>query len=191
MTLWSILYAQKRRLRNIGSIRGRWPGEHYERLIEIQNSMLSNLIQLASSLSHLPPLWRKRLLYKTIFLDPNLISDVMAVFDIISMSLRTGQPIHEVLPPRLMDRAFYHSERSSRTQTVNIPSGIVDESITSELVRSLEYSIFAAGVSAAIHILRSLDEIHLITKDLCGAIPLRGYSRWREQHESSQLRHLV
>ncbi|CUA73001.1 putative protein C57A7,05 [Schizosaccharomyces pombe 972h-] [Rhizoctonia solani] len=195
MALWTILYDQKRRLKNIKwerSIRGKWPGEHYERLIEIQNSMLSNLIQLAGSLSDLSPTWRKRLLHKTIFLDPNLISDVMAVFDIVSMSLWTGQPIHEVLSPNLLDRAFYHSERGSRVQTANIiSSGIIDESITGEIVRSPEYSTFAAGVSAAIHILSSLDEIQLITKDLCGVIPLKGYTQWREQHELGQLRSTV
>ncbi|CAE6440783.1 unnamed protein product [Rhizoctonia solani] len=195
MALWTILYGQKRHLRNIKwerSIRGKWPGEHYERLIEIQNSMLSNLIQLAGSLSDLPPTWRKRLLRRTIFLHPNLISDVMAVFDIISMSLRTGQPIHEVLSSNLLDRAFYHSERGSRVQTANIiSSGIIDESITGEIVRSPEYSTFAAGVSAAIHILSSLDEVQLITKDLCGVIPLKGYTQWREQHELGQLRSVV
>ncbi|KAG9080501.1 hypothetical protein FRC06_006502 [Ceratobasidium sp. 370] len=200
------LAAQKLQMKTIKwerNIRGGWPAEHYEKLLEVQTTMISDLIQLAGSLSTLSPVWRNRLLHKTAFLNPNLISDVMAIFGIVSMSLETGHPVHEVLPSNLLDRSLYHDEQSrvvgTRFKQLDQIDGeeaaesapIANEPLTGQKLMSMEYSAYATGVSASFHLLHasffSLDQIHLITKELCGEIPLKGYSRWREEYE---LKHL-
>ncbi|EUC64408.1 fusaric acid resistance-like protein [Rhizoctonia solani AG-3 Rhs1AP] len=202
MSVAGALAAQKMQMTTIKwerNIRGGWPAEHYEKLLEIQFKMLSDLIQLAGALSVLSPQWRHRLLHKTSFLNPNLISDVMAIFGIVSMSLETGHPVHEVLPSNLLDRSIYHDdqtrtvgERFKRFDRIDGEEAaesapLTDEPLTGQKLMSMEYSTFATGVSAAFHLLHALDQIHLITKELCGAIPLEGYSRWREEYE---LKHL-
>ncbi|QRW21344.1 hypothetical protein RhiXN_06333 [Rhizoctonia solani] len=181
------------------NIRGGWPAEHYEKLLEIQSKMLSDLIQLAGALSVLSPKWRHRLLHKTSFLNPNLISDVMAIFGIISMSLETGHPVHDVLPSNLLDRSVYHDDQTRRLgerfkhfdridgEDAAESAPVTNEPLTGQKLMSMEYSTFATGVSAAFHLLHALDQIHLITKELCGVIPLEGYSRWKEEYE---LKHL-
>ncbi|CAE6480532.1 unnamed protein product, partial [Rhizoctonia solani] len=185
------------------NIRGGWPAEHYEKLLEIQTKMLSDLIQLAGALSVLSPKWRHRLLHKTSFLNPNLISDVMAIFGIVSMSLETGHPVHEVLPSNLLDRSVYHDDQSRRVgerfkrfdridgEEAAESAPITDEPLTGQKLMSMEYSTFATGVSAAFHLLHALDQIHLITKELCGVIPLEGYSRWREEYELKHIKRSV
>ncbi|KAF8608867.1 hypothetical protein BDV93DRAFT_465925 [Ceratobasidium sp. AG-I] len=200
------LGAQKLQMKTIKwerNIRGGWPAEHYEQLIEIQTTMLSDLIQLAGSLSTLSPKWRNRLLHKTAFLNPNLISDVMAIFGIVSMSLETGHPVHEVLPSNLLDRSLYHDEQSrvvgARFKQLDQIDGeeaaettpITDEPLTGQKLMSMEYSAYATGVSAAFHLLHSLDQIHLITRELCGEVPLQGYGRWREEYELKHAGHAV
>ncbi|CAE6431790.1 unnamed protein product [Rhizoctonia solani] len=202
MSVAGALSAQKMQMATIGwerNIRGGWPAEHYEKLLEIQAKMLADLIQLAGALSVLSPKWRHRLLHKTSFLNPNLISDVMAIFGIISMSLETGNPIHDVLPSNLLDRSVYHDEQTrtlgERFKRFDRIDGeeaaesapITDEPLTGQKLMSMEYSTFATGVSAAFHLLHALDQIHLITKELCGVIPLEGYNRWKEEYE---LKHL-
>ncbi|CAE6412674.1 unnamed protein product [Rhizoctonia solani] len=192
------LAAQKMQMATIKwerNIRGGWPAEHYEKLLEVQVKMLSDLIQLAGALSVLSPKWRHRLLHKTSFLNPNLISDVMAIFGIVSMSLETGHPVHEVLPSNLLDRSVYHDdqtrslgERFKRFDRIDGEEAaesapITDEPLTGQKLMAMEYSTFATGVSAAFHLLHALDQIHLITKELCGTIPLEGYNRWREEYE--------
>ncbi|KAF8756858.1 putative ER transporter, 6TM, N-terminal [Rhizoctonia solani] len=196
------LSAQKMQMATIKwerNIRGGWPAEHYEKLLEIQSKMLSDLIQLAGALSVLSPKWRHRLLHKTSFLNPNLISDVMAIFGIISMSLETGHPVHDVLPSNLLDRSVYHDDQTRRLgerfkhfdridgEDAAESAPVTNEPLTGQKLMSMEYSTFATGVSAAFHLLHALDQIHLITKELCGVIPLEGYSRWKEEYE---LKHL-
>ncbi|CAE6413891.1 unnamed protein product [Rhizoctonia solani] len=201
MSVSGALTAQQMQMTTIKwerNIRGSWPVENYEKLLEIQGGMVSDLIQLAGALSVLSPEWRNRLLHKTSFLNPNLISDVMAIFGIVSMSLETGHPVHDVLPSNLLDRAVYHDEQTrmvgERFKQFDRIDGqeaaeftITDEPLTGQKLMSMEYSTFATGVSAAFHLLHALDQIHLITKELCGVIPLEGYKRWREDYE---LKHL-
>ncbi|KAG8732844.1 hypothetical protein FRC10_000576 [Ceratobasidium sp. 414] len=169
------LAAQKLQMKTIKwerNIRGGWPAEHYEKLLEVQTTMISDLIQ---------------------------ISDVMAIFGIVSMSLETGHPVHEVLPSNLLDRSLYHDEQSrvagARFKQLDQIDGeeaaesapIANEPLTGQKLMSMEFSAYATGVAASFHLLHSLDQIHLVTKELCGEIPLKGYSRWREEYE---LKHL-
>ncbi|KAF7369614.1 hypothetical protein MVEN_00292200 [Mycena venus] len=100
-----------------GSIRGKWPAAEYARLVDVQVEMIAVLAQLGSSLGHLEKEWQPPYLHSSKVLNPNFIADVMAVFSLISQSLRTGEPMHQVIPTNLLDRLFYH-EGHGRTRTL-------------------------------------------------------------------------
>ncbi|KAL5521007.1 hypothetical protein ACEPAG_8929 [Sanghuangporus baumii] len=91
-----------------GSIRGAWPVQEYQKLMSIQGEILAALTQLASALSYLEPRWRASLIRDTLVLNPDFMTEVMSVFTVISQALRTGEPLHQIMPSSLLDRLLYH-----------------------------------------------------------------------------------
>lgn len=121
------------------------------------------------------------------------ISDVMAVFGIVAMSLDTGEAIHEVLPRSLLDRVYYHHSLGPHDMSGPSRGDGDDDTMhavgltTDKRYASLQFAIYATGCSAAFQILHSLDELHRIVKELCGEIPLKGFEHWRREFEMKQL----
>ncbi|KAK0493580.1 hypothetical protein EDD18DRAFT_1405386, partial [Armillaria luteobubalina] len=149
-----------------GSLRGKWPREEYVQLVEVQIEMLGG------ALMQLDDAWRVTFLHHTGVLNPNFISDVMGLFSLVSQSLRTAEPMHQVLPETLLEKLFYHQSNYAS-----------QDSLTLENATSLDYMYYAAGVVAVYQLLHSLDELHRITKTLCGEVPLRGFMRWKAEFE--------
>ncbi|KAF7348773.1 hypothetical protein MVEN_01396800 [Mycena venus] len=145
-----------------GSIRGKWPAKEYARLLDVQVDMIGSLAQLAGALSHLENDWRNTFVHSSKVLNPNFISDVMAAFSLVSQSLRTGEPLHYVLP-------------ANKQEDI-------------EAIKSPGYMYYASGMIAVYQLLVSLDELHAITKELCGEVPLEGFARWREEYEGEGTR---
>ncbi|KAJ6538107.1 hypothetical protein B0H19DRAFT_1079182 [Mycena capillaripes] len=168
-----------------GSIRGKWPAAEYTRLVDVQVEMIVILAQLGTSLGHLEQGWQPPYLQHSKVLNPHFIADVMAVFSLISQSLRTGEPMHQVIPTNLLDRLFYHdSHASARVPTESLEVG--EKALAPldvESIKSPNYMYYASSIVAVYQLLRSLDELHLITKDLCGEIPLTGFADWREEYD--------
>ncbi|KAG7440200.1 uncharacterized protein BT62DRAFT_1012986 [Guyanagaster necrorhizus] len=158
-----------------GSLRGKWPKEEYVQLVEVQIEMVSSLWQLGAALMQLDDAWRVTFLHHTGVLNPNFISDVMGLFSLVSQSLRTAEPMHQVLPETLLEKLFYHQSNYA-----------IRDSLTLESATSLDYMYYAAGVVAVYQLLHSLDELHRITKTLCGEVPLRGFTRWKAEFEQSR-----
>jgi len=171
-----------------GNIRGAWPSKTYFELLDVETEMLANLAQLAGALLHLDPAWRVRLLHRSKVLNPNLITDVIAVFSLVSQSLRTGEPLHEVVPRNLVDRVFYHHTLLPAEDPNILDPNMLDgarKQPESELdqLRSEEFMSYATGVAAVFKILTLLDELHRITKTLCGEVPMKGFQEWRDTFE--------
>ncbi|KAF9261644.1 hypothetical protein L218DRAFT_961130 [Marasmius fiardii PR-910] len=168
-----------------GSIRGRWPAEDYCTLIEVQADMISPLAQLANALVQMDDAWRLQFLHCTRVLNPNFITEVIGVFSAVSQSLSAGEPLAEVLPQRLVGRFFYHQHshqhvhRNSTSKEYDI--------ITIEQVTSLNYMYYATGIVAVFQLLEGLDELHRITKKICGVVPLKGFVNWRDQFDRSHI----
>ncbi|KAK0471132.1 hypothetical protein IW261DRAFT_1513189 [Armillaria novae-zelandiae] len=158
-----------------GSLRGKWPREEYVQLVEVQIEMVSSLSQLGGALMQLDDAWRVTFLHHTGVLNPNFISDVMGLFSLVSQSLRTAEPMHQVLPETLLEKLFYHQSNYAS-----------QDSLTLENATSLDYMYYAAGVVAVYQLLHSLDELHRITRTLCGEVPLRGFMRWKAEFEHSR-----
>ncbi|KAJ7513178.1 hypothetical protein B0H11DRAFT_2303465 [Mycena galericulata] len=162
-----------------GSIRGKWPAKEYARLVDVQVDMIGSLAQLGGSLAYLQTEWRQTFVHSSKILNPNFISDVMAVFSLISQALRTGEPLHQVLPQNLLDRLFYHH---SHTQALT-PSLGTAKRIDVEALKSPTYMQYATGMIAVYQLLASVDEMHEITRELCGEIPLTGFASWRAEYD--------
>ncbi|KAG7095005.1 hypothetical protein E1B28_005799 [Marasmius oreades] len=166
-----------------GNIRGRWPAEDYHALIEIQADMISPLAQLANALFQMNDEWRLQFLHCTRVLNPNFITEVIGVFSAVSQSLNAGEPLAEVLPQRLVGRFFYHqhshqhAHRNSTSKEYDI--------IAIDQVTSLNYMYYATGIVAVFQLLECLDELHRITKRICGVVPLKGFVNWRDQFDRS------
>ncbi|TFK50476.1 hypothetical protein OE88DRAFT_1736022 [Heliocybe sulcata] len=159
-----------------GSIRGKWPFEEYDRLVDVQIQMLGNLAQLAGAVVHMNEEWRLALLHRTRVLNPNFITDVMSLFSHVSQSLRTAEPLHDVLPQSLLERLTYHHRRRTRM------SGTMSDVPSLEQLESLDYMIYANGMTAVLELITGLDELHAITRRLCGEVSLKGFDEWRSEY---------
>ncbi|KAJ7666376.1 hypothetical protein B0H17DRAFT_951077 [Mycena rosella] len=131
-----------------GSIRGKWPAVEYARLVDVQVDMIASLAQLGSSLVHLQNEWTT-FVHSSKVLNPNFISDVMAAFTLISQALRTGEPLHHVLPHSLLDRLFYHHGRA------DIPAGRLagETQLDLDTIKSPGYMYHASGMIAVYQLL--------------------------------------
>jgi hypothetical protein len=76
------------------------------------------------------------------------ISDVMSVFSLISQSLRTGEPLHHVLPHSLLDRLFYHHGHSRAR-----PATAADKQKYLEGIQAPSYIYYASGMVAVYQLL--------------------------------------
>jgi len=167
-----------------GSARGAWPSEEYLRLAEVQTEMIGALVQLSGALSNLKDDWRLTFLHGTRVLNPNFIGDVVSIFSLVSQSLRTGEPMHQVLPSSLVERLFYHHRGGNNGDHASDKERHIDI----DQVQSLDYMYYANGLVAVYQLLLSLDELHRITKKLCGEVPLQGFATWRADYERGQVK---
>ncbi|KAI0300497.1 hypothetical protein B0F90DRAFT_1723438 [Multifurca ochricompacta] len=165
-----------------GSVRGHWPYDDYMRLAGIQEEMVAVFAQLASALSELDDKWRSDFLHHTKVLNPNFISDVLSVFSIVAQSLRTGEPMHTVLPQNLLDRLLYHDAAAyAIAPTLDVNMNHIQE------LRSLDYLFYATAVIGVLQLIELLDELHNITRNLCGEVPFKDFGQWKDVHQRAHV----
>ncbi|KAJ4488072.1 hypothetical protein J3R30DRAFT_3433086 [Lentinula aciculospora] len=167
-----------------GSIRGKWPAEEYNALLDAEGEMLVGLALLGGALAHLNDESRMAFMHNTRVLNPNLIADVMTAFSLISQSLRTGEPLHQVLPQSLVGRLLYHHYNHHHLHEVSPNRAHGGDGLTVEMLSSLDYMFYATGIVAVFLVLKSVDDLQKITKRLCGEVPFEGFEKWRRQFES-------
>ncbi|KAI0360638.1 hypothetical protein OH77DRAFT_1418621 [Trametes cingulata] len=163
-----------------GSIRGAWPSDDYNKLLEAENDMLSGLILLGGALANLEPDLRRSTLPHTHVLNPHFISDIMSMFFLVSQSLRTGEPLHQAQYKNLADRLHYHRGNAAAAAASN-PSGA--ETRLRQSLTSYEYMFYATAVVAVLQMVQALHEARTVVADLCGEVPLEGFERWREEYD--------
>lgn len=76
----------------------------------------------------------------------------MSMFGLVSQSLRTAEPMHQVLPHTLLERLFYHRHTSFLS-----PSSQKKDVVDIEEMESLDYMFYASGLVAVYHILQVRD----------------------------------
>ncbi|KAK7688323.1 hypothetical protein QCA50_008695 [Cerrena zonata] len=150
------------------SLRGKWPSERYQKILEIQLQIAYLLSHLMSVVEHLEPAWARAFLRRTRFLDSDFQGDVLAVISLISTSLRTGTPLPQITPCPLLDRFMTY------THGLNIIRHEADDdyglprTMTIDTLENEQYLRFSVGVTTAFGIVMRLDRLMIATKELVG-----------------------
>lgn len=118
------------------------------------NQNLGRLLYLSASL---PEHFQSRLARQAGLLDHRNIGDVMAVLGVVEQSLKTGDPLPEVLPTPLLKRC--HDFWDMRQ---------VEISLSKELIRDENYRRFCVAVSAYLKFLAAVDDLVLVMKGTLG-----------------------
>ncbi|KAF8548399.1 hypothetical protein OG21DRAFT_1449193 [Imleria badia] len=150
------------------SLRGKWPAQRYQRILELQIQISSLLSHLTSVLEQMEPAWAQAFLKRTRLSDADFQGDVLAVMSLISSSLRTGNPLPQVTPCPLLNRFM------ERRHGLNVVHEECEEDfglpkvLTEDTLESLQYLIFCVGVSTAFSIVMRLDKLMVAVKELVG-----------------------
>ncbi|KAI0320467.1 hypothetical protein OF83DRAFT_1053079 [Amylostereum chailletii] len=160
-----------------GSWRGQWPYADYARMVEVELEMIATLGQLGAALAKLDSRWRTTFLHDAEVANPDFIADVIAMFSLLSFSIRTGQPMHAALPDSLLDRLLYHQAAHSQRAHQHEQLQITDQ------LREYDYMFYASAVIAIFQLMQGLDDLHTITKRLCGEVPFGGFERWKADYQ--------
>ncbi|CAI7646711.1 unnamed protein product [Penicillium glandicola] len=118
------------------------------------NQNIARLLYLSASL---PEHLQSRLARQAGLLDHHNIGDVMAVLAVVEQSLKTGDPLPEVLPTPLLNRC--HDFWQSRQ---------VDIILSKDLIRDEEYRRFCVAISAYLKFLAAVDDLVLVMKGTLG-----------------------
>jgi hypothetical protein len=118
------------------------------------NQNISRLLYLSASL---PGHLQTRLARQAGLLDHHNIGDVMAVLGVVEQSLKTGDPLPEVLPTPLLNRC--HDFWTTRQ---------VDIMLSKDLIRDENYRRFCVAVSAYLKFLAAVDDLVLVMKGTLG-----------------------
>ncbi|KAA1476343.1 hypothetical protein DENSPDRAFT_932985 [Dentipellis sp. KUC8613] len=150
------------------SLRGRWPAERYQKIVEIQLQIGYLLSHLMSVVERLEPAWSRAFLRRTRFLDSDFQGDVLAVISLISTALRTGNPLPQITPCPLFDRfIMYHHGLNVVRQEADDDYGL-PRTMTVDTLENEQYQCYCVGVSTAYGIVTRLDRLMVATKELVG-----------------------
>ncbi|KGO45690.1 Brefeldin A sensitivity protein-related, domain of unknown function DUF2421 [Penicillium expansum] len=118
------------------------------------NQNIARLLYLSASL---PEHLQNRLARQAGLLDHRNIGDVMAVLGVVEQSLKTGDPLPEVLPTPLLNRC--HDYWMSHQ---------VDIILSKETIRDENYRRFCVAISAYLKFLATVDDLVLVMKGTLG-----------------------
>ncbi|GAA6009109.1 hypothetical protein JCM11491_005752 [Sporobolomyces phaffii] len=174
------------------NLKGDFPKEEYLELFRIQMHLLQALGQVGHSLMRLDPLWRKRLVATTAFLNQPLIADVSSTFALVSLALRQKSALPQATPGPLIDRLLYHDSRlrflsreddldSAATPELEGAS-IGNFELTFDTLKHESFSIYANCLQGLASILLDVDELELAAKALLGVSYFPGYELLLERH---------
>ncbi|CAK5272819.1 unnamed protein product [Mycena citricolor] len=108
-------------------LQGAWPAAEYQKLHALESRFVTYLALLAGALSKLDTKWCSRLVHKTPFMNPNMLSDIFATISILGHSLENGHPVPGTLPC-LRERLMYHD-------SLLHPEHVHDDSSTGSMVQ--------------------------------------------------------
>lgn len=91
----------------------------------------------------------------------------MSIFALVSQSLRTGEPLHQILPSSLLDRMLYHQTHKELALSASSGAGIARDGVAEggseteagaeekidpvERMQSPEFMYYATGIAAVAH----------------------------------------
>ncbi|KAG2130867.1 hypothetical protein DEU56DRAFT_981991 [Suillus clintonianus] len=150
------------------SLRGKWPAERYQKILEMQLQIAYQLCHLMSIVQHLEPAWAHAFLRRTRMLDSDFQGDVLAVISLISNALRTGSPLPQITPCPLLDRFMIRHHGLNVVHEESEDNYGLPRTLTAETLENLQYLTFCVGVSTAFGIITRLDRLMVAVKELVG-----------------------
>ncbi|CDM35944.1 hypothetical protein DTO013E5_5452 [Penicillium roqueforti] len=118
------------------------------------NQNIARLLYLSASL---PEHLQTRLARQVGLLDHHNIGDIMAVLGVVEQSLKTGDPLPEMLPTPLLNRCHDYW-KSHQTDII----------LSKELIRDENYRRFCVAISAYLKFLAAVDDLVLVMKGTLG-----------------------
>ncbi|KAH7923390.1 hypothetical protein BV22DRAFT_1196761 [Leucogyrophana mollusca] len=150
------------------SLRGKWPAERYQKILEIQLEIAYLLSHLMSVVEHLDPSWSQAFLRRTRMLDSDFQGDVLAVISMVSTSLRTGNPLPQITPCPLLDRFMLRYHGLNIVHEESEDDYGLPRTLTLETLENIQYLVFCVGVSTTFGIVTRLDRLMVAVKELVG-----------------------
>ncbi|TFY51396.1 hypothetical protein EVJ58_g10592, partial [Rhodofomes roseus] len=150
------------------SLRGKWPADRYQRILELQMQIAFLLSHLMSVVEHLDPAWSRAFLRRTRLLDADFQGDVLAVISMISTALRTGTPLPQVTPCPLIDRFMVYTHGLNVIRQEEDDDYGLPRTMTIDTLENEQYLSFAVGVTTAFGIILRLDKLMVAAKELVG-----------------------
>ncbi|KAJ7269166.1 hypothetical protein C8J57DRAFT_1609376 [Mycena rebaudengoi] len=135
-----------------GSFRRQWPAEEYTKLIGVQVEMIASLTQSRQRARHSGTARNFKpefLSFLVVGRHGYWIADVTAIFTLVSQSLRTGEPMSQVLPHSILERLVYHYGRTL------VSAVIIGHGIDVQQIKSLSYTCYASAVVVVYQLLVS------------------------------------
>jgi len=150
------------------SLRGKWPAERYNKVLNVQLEIAYLLSHLMSVVLHLEPTWSRAFLQRTRFLDSEFLGDVLGVISMICTSLRTGVPLPQITPTPLLDRFWRNDYGLDILQQEAAEDYGLPRTVTFDTLQDAQYMCFSVGIVSASGIIARLDRLVLATKELVG-----------------------
>jgi len=150
------------------SLRGRWPAERYQKILDIQLKVAYHLSYLMSVVVQFEPAWSRAFLRRCRFLDSEFQGEILAVISLISTALRSGTPIPQITPCPLLDRFLRYNHGFNVVQGEDDDEYGLPKTATADLLEDEQYMYFCVGISTAFSIVNNLDKLMVATKELVG-----------------------
>ncbi|KAF8991825.1 hypothetical protein BDQ17DRAFT_1370248, partial [Cyathus striatus] len=135
------------------SLRGRWPAQRYQQVLDLQLQLAYSLSNLMSIMEHLEPTWTQAFLRRTRFMDPDFHGDVLSDYTMISSSPRTGDPPPQVTPSPVVHRFLARMHELEVIHKESEEDYGLPRTLTLETLRNEQYMMFYVSVSMAFGII--------------------------------------
>ncbi|KAJ1021936.1 hypothetical protein NDA16_003698 [Ustilago loliicola] len=203
-------------------IRGRWPSERYVEIVAVHATIVESLGAILSSVRAFDGLailsaddatgrkasaqasgdqmdWQLMLSSSTSLLDPQYLSEICMIFDLLSKALRNGERLNHA-SFSLLENHFKYADRNRRVDAFlgknaaakkRLAEGRNDEVSRLEgqdvlswnVLRDPMYLRYTTARMAAITLATELDKFKAIVQDLVGESSLHGFDMLKERHD--------
>ncbi len=207
-------------------IRGRWPQERYAEIATVHATILEALGAITSSIRAFDGIatttegsttispsssgqlnegekdWQLTLLYSTSLLDPQYLSEICTMFDLLSKSLRNGERLNHA-SFSLLENHFKYALRNRKVEAYlrkkqagqdgNSPGELLTEGedmLSWKVLRDPMYLRYITARMASITLATELDKLKAIVHDLVGESSLRGFDMLKEKSDERMYRAL-
>ncbi len=206
-------------------IRGRWPAERYAEIAAVHATILESLGAIVSSVRAFDGLttlssdedmvkgrhvsevdsskldWQSLLSTSTSLLDPQYLSEICMIFDLLSKALRNGERLNHASFSLLENYfkyanrnrhidAFLRRKRAEGLKQAETSPGTTEgvDVLSWGVLRDPMYLRYTTARMAAITLATELDKFKAIVQDLVGENSLIGFDTLKERHDERMYR---